>query len=70
VDLFGVTDRSTRTLDNNDEHGWSATAAWRRDLNAHANVVLEALYIDSTRPSRPVPHEAQTVVQTALRLRF
>jgi hypothetical protein len=70
VDLFGVTDRSTRTLDNNDEHGWSATAAWRRDLNTHANVVLEALYIDSTRPSRPVPHEAQTVLQTALRLRF
>jgi hypothetical protein len=70
VDLFGVTDRSTRTLDNNDEHGWSATAAWRRDLNAHANVVLEALYVDSTRPSRPIPHEAQTVLQTALRLRF
>jgi hypothetical protein len=70
MDLFGVTDRSTRTLDNNDEHGWSTTAAWRRDLGAHVNVVLEALYIDSTRPSRPVPHEAQTVLQTALRVRF
>ena len=70
LDWFGTTDRTTRIIDNNDEHGWSATAAWRRDLPYNANLVLEAVYIDSTRPSRPVAHEEQAVVQTAVRWRF
>jgi hypothetical protein len=70
LDSFRVTDKSTRTLDNNDENGWSAEAALRQDVGHGVNVVLEVLYVDSTRPSRPVAREDQTVVQTAVRWRF
>lgn len=70
VDVFGVTDKTTRTLDNNDEHGWSVDAALRQDLGHNTNLVLEALYIESARPSRPNVDEGQMVVQTALRWRF
>ena len=70
VDIFGVTDKTTRTLDNNDEHGWSVDAALRQDLGHNTNLVLEALYISSIRPSRPDVSQGQMVVQTAVRWRF
>jgi hypothetical protein len=70
IDAFGVTDNSTRTLDNSDEHGWAGTLAWRRTITPRTDVVVEGLYIDSTRPSRPKPKDAEATVQTALRWRF
>ena len=70
VDIFGMTDKSTRTLDNNDEHGWSVDGALRQDVGHNTNLVLEALYINSIRPSRPNVSQGQLVVQTAVRWRF
>ena len=70
IDIFGVTEKTTRTLDNNDEHGWSVDAALRQDLGHNTNLVLEALYINSIRPSRADISQGQLVVQTAIRWRF
>lgn len=70
IDTFGVTDKSTRTLDNSDEHGWAGTLAWRMPVSEQADVVVEGVLIDSTRPSRPKPKDTEATVQTALRWRF
>jgi hypothetical protein len=74
LDWFETDDRSLQTLDNNDETGWAATAAWRHRLAPHADLILEALHVDSDRPSRAygavAPRQDQTVLQSALRLSF
>lgn len=41
VDLFRTTDRTLQALDDNREHGWAATAAWRHRLNGHLDVIVE-----------------------------
>ncbi len=74
LDGFGVDDRTLKAIDNNAEHGWAATAAWRHPLTSHADLVVEALHVDSNRPSRAygaeAPRQSQNVVQSALRLSF
>ena len=74
LDWFDVNDRTLKTLDNNDETGWAATAAWRHRLAAHADLILEAQHIRSDRPARAYAGEPakqdQTVLQSALRLSF
>jgi hypothetical protein len=74
LDWFRTRDRSMVAVDNNDEHGWAATAAWRHDLSRHARLMLEALHVDSDRPSRlyggVMPKQAQTTLQSSLRLTF
>ena len=74
LDWFDVTDRTWQTLDNNDEEGWAATAAWRHPIVEHADLLVEAQHIDSKRPSRALAGDAarqdENVLQTALRLSF
>jgi hypothetical protein len=74
VDWFETNDRTLQALDNNDETGWAATLAWRHKLASHADLILEALHVDSDRPSRAyggtAPQQEQTVLQSALRLSF
>ena len=74
IEGFEVEDRSLRALDDNEERGWAATAAYRRPIGAHLVWLVEASHVDSDRPSRALagvaPEQAQTVVQTALRVVF
>lgn len=74
LDYFAVSDRTLKGVDNNAEAGWAATAAYRWDVARQADIVFEALHIDSERPARALtrtaPRQSQTVVQTALRLAF
>lgn len=74
IDAFSVSDRSFVGLDDNNEDGWAATAAWRHRLAPHADLLFEGKYIDSRRPSRALAGEAsdqgEALLQTALRLSF
>lgn len=73
-DHFSTTDRTNKATDNNAEHGWSGLAAYRWDVKPNAQIVLEALYIDSFRRDRArlalAPQQHQTVLQTAFRHQF
>ena len=74
LDAFDTHDHSLKALDDNDEHGWSATAGLRHPLTPWADLFLEAQHVQSTRPARSLagaaPRQRQTVVQTAVRLHF
>jgi hypothetical protein len=73
-DVFETSDRTLVALDNNNEHGWAATAAWRQNLTKHADILFEVQHVSSDRPARVLtgvaPGQDQTVFQTALRLSF
>jgi hypothetical protein len=73
-DQFSTTDRTNKATDNNAEHGWSALAAYRWEVKPNAQIVVEALYIDSFRRDRArlglAPAQDQTVLQTAFRHQF
>lgn len=73
-DHFSTTDRTNKATDNNAEHGWSGLAAYRWDVKPNAQIVLEALYIDSFRRDRArlalAPQQHQTILQTAFRHQF
>jgi hypothetical protein len=73
-DVFQVVDHSLVAVDNNDEHGWALTGAWRYPVSRHADLRLEALHVWSHRPSRATAAlpatQAQTVLQSSLRLSF
>jgi len=74
IDGFDAVDHSFIGLDNNDEHGWALTGAYRLELSKHADLRFEALKVWSNRPSRAnaaeAPRQAQTVLQSSLRLSF
>ena len=74
VDAFDVRDHTYRTIDDNSETGWAATAGWRRPLSGHLDLFLEAQHVWSKRPARALANEAakqdQNLVQSALRLHF
>jgi hypothetical protein len=74
VDAFVVRDNTFQSLDNNGERGWAVTADWRHPIGEHLSVLVEALHVDSKRPARGYvyqpPRQAQTTLQTALRLSF
>lgn len=74
IDYFETTDLISRVFDNNDEQGWAATLAYRWDYRPGADVTLEALTIDSDRPSRlrlgVSPNQTDVQLQLALRNRF
>ncbi|HEY0437739.1 MAG TPA: hypothetical protein VGC92_13950, partial [Phenylobacterium sp.] len=73
-DAFRTRDRTFRTVDDNQETGWAATASWRHRLAPHADLILEAQHVDSKRNARRLagedPKQAQTVLQSALRFSF
>ena len=74
MDYFQTRDRTWQERDNNNEDGWAATLAWRRDLTEKASLLAEVMHVDSDRLARhyrsEAAQQAQTVVQTSLRLKF
>ncbi len=74
IETFRTHDRTFQAIDNNNEHGWALTAAWRHRLARHADVFLEAEHMASDRPSRiyagDAAHQDETLLRSALRLSF
>ena len=74
VDWFDVRDATFQGLDNNDERGWALTGDWRHPIGEHLAVLVEVVHVESNRPSRgyvgDTPQQAQTMVQTALKVAF
>jgi hypothetical protein len=74
-DWFRTHDNSFVASDNNNEHGWSGMVAYKHPLTPFADLVVEALHVESTRPMRLAnagigPRQNQTQLQTALRVGF
>jgi hypothetical protein len=74
LDAFDTHDHTFVVADNNNEHGWAATAGLRHPLTPWADLFFEAQRVESTRPARVLageaPRQNQNVVQTAVRLHF
>ena len=74
LDWFRTTDRTLQAIDDNREHGWAATAAWRHRLADHLDVIVEGQHIRSKREYRlygsVAPTQDETLLQTALRVSF
>jgi hypothetical protein len=74
LETFRVEDRNPMPTSDYAEHGWAATAAWRRPITPSADLLLEAQRVASARPERVLagrdPRQSQTVLQGALRVRF
>lgn len=72
IDLFDTRERGSQLGPEESERGWAATAAASRKLSRHAQLLVEALRVDSRRAARLRvgldPHQAQSQVQAALRL--
>jgi len=74
AEYFQTRDRTWVERDNNNEVGWAATLAWRRDLSDKVKWLGEVMHVASDRPARGyqgvVREQAQTVVQSSLRFVF
>ena len=74
LDYFAVSDRTFKSVDNNAERGWSATAAWRQPVAERAALLFEGLAIQSYRPARRLLGDdgSQTEVQfrSAVKVEF
>ena len=74
IEAFDTQNRGSIVLSDDDEQGWAATLAGRRPLGEHASVIVEALHVSSRREARVrdglAPRQAQTQIQTQLRLRW
>jgi hypothetical protein len=70
-DYFATKDFSLRAVDNNEETGYSLTAAWMKPVSDHLDLGFEALHVISDRPAREtqdlLSQQAQTQVQIALK---
>jgi hypothetical protein len=72
-DWFETRDNSFVAGDNNNEHGWSATVAYKAPLHSHADLLVELIHVSSERPGRALyggipANQDQTMLQTSLRL--
>lgn len=75
IDLFETYDQNQPySLISRPEDGWAITAAWQKDLSQNLGLILEAVYVDSTRASRVedgiAASQAQTSLQASLRWNF
>lgn len=74
-DWFETHDNSFVATDDNNEHGWAGTLAYKHPVASFADLIVELLHVDSTRPMRLAnaglpPTQNQTQLQTALRVGF
>ena len=72
-DWFKTTDNSFVLTNNNNEHGWAATAAFRQPIVKHVTAVAELLHVWSYRDGRELYggiDENQSQTQFQLSLRF
>jgi hypothetical protein len=72
-DWFETRDNSFVASNNNNEHGWSATVAYKAPLHNHADLLVELIHVSSKRPGRALyggipANQDQTMLQTSLRL--
>jgi hypothetical protein len=71
-DGFGTRERGSEMGPEESEDGWAVAGAGSVALSRHANLVIEALHVESSRGSRARdgldPEQARTMVQAALRL--
>ena len=74
VDWFETVDHTFVKRDDNNEHGWAYTAAWRYDFTPKISLLFEALHVTSGRLARTYigvdPRQSQTTLQSSLRLRL
>jgi hypothetical protein len=72
ADWFETRDRTYVAQDNNAEDGWALTFAYGHSFTEHQRLMLEAMQIDSDRPSRAyggaAPEQDQTVLQASWRI--
>jgi hypothetical protein len=74
-DWFKTHDNSYVASDNNNEHGWAATLAYKHPLTHFADAIVELLHVESNRPARVTlgaiaAEQNQTQLQTSLRVGF
>jgi hypothetical protein len=74
LDQFRNRDRANAFYGDTSEHGWAATVDYRRDLTPNLQLFVEALHIDSDRPSRILtgddPRQRETILQAMTRFSF
>jgi hypothetical protein len=74
ADVFETADHAPAPPAPDGEHGWALTGAWRYPLTDGLDLRLEAMHVESTRPSRilagEAPFQRQTVLQSSLRFSF
>lgn len=74
VEVFDNTDHANVLYGDTSENGWATTAAVRRRLTPRLEILAEALYVDSDRPSRAMaaqaPRQRGLTVQGAARVSF
>jgi hypothetical protein len=74
IDVFEVVDHSFAAIDNNDEDGWAATAAYQVALTPDVRLAVEGVHVSSQRPARIDQgidaEQQQTSLQTSLKVSF
>jgi hypothetical protein len=74
MDGFETRERGSEMGAIESESGWALTGAGSARIDDHVTLLVEALHVDSDRGSRArigiAPDQAQTLVQTAVRLAF
>jgi hypothetical protein len=73
-EAFDTSNRGSRLVGFDDEHGKAATLAARRQITGYASLLAELVHIESDRQSRlrlaENPRQTQTIARLALRVRF
>jgi hypothetical protein len=74
LDLFDTHNRGSRIHGDDDEDGWAATVALKRQLGAVVTALLEYAHVESERDARSraalEPAQIQDQLQMALRMRW
>lgn len=74
VDLFDTRNRGSGVQGQDDEHGWAATVAARRELSPALTALIEYLHVESDRQARTrtalEPQQSQDQVQMVMRARW
>lgn len=70
-DVFGTRNRGSAVTAEDDEDGWAATIAARRNLGMGITALVEFLHVESSRDARTrvalAPNQSQSQIQMALR---
>jgi hypothetical protein len=73
-EVFETEDEAPQPPASLGERGWALTGAWRHPITKRLDLRLEAVHVDSDRPSRVIaaeaPDQSQTLFQSSLRLTF
>lgn len=74
IEQFSVSDRTFKASDNNAEHGWAGTLAWRAPVSARSEILFEAIGAQSIRRDRTrfgaAPAQDSAQVRVAFRTAF